>query len=1281
MSYFEGREESPMPTGPSIGTLGTLTLVKRKGGTDVQTFPLDAERITFGRDYDCDVRLYYSDVSKLHCEIRFDLITGQASLHVHGSNGLLHTPEGGSASSHKPPSIIPLSNKDTITIRKKPFRFEYGSSETTDAAIMSPAVHRSSLHDYAPSPAKQMSPAPGSPAGPSVRRRASHRLSLVPSGKTFVPLSPAKNRRHSTLGLGGMGVTAKMGGGKSKLSEEIHEEQSEIDQEEEAEQSVVDVTDGDEGDVVYLEVTDEPKEVADAIATPSTIHNNPFMTPQQTRKAPLRNTSAVPRTRKMNAPATTGISEGQQVEDPSASIDDAIAMPESPKTPRSVPLPPTSDTPYNPPATSSQKLPTTPIPAHVALATPKGPATLRKALLLRSARKVWQETRAAGVEGAIQNGEIEVRRKSTSPKIRAGRKSATPVPVLDPASDSSEEEEAEPASQQDDHAESGGEPVEEGQVEGQLQWISEDGTAEVSFESESSGMDSLDADMSLDIPGQSVLHLTPAGLEEEEEYINNHVEGEMDEDEEEEQYEEYEEYEEEVKVLDDEEEMQQEEEMRQDDGMEQDEEEDDMATSLPGTPVHRPIATNKFFTPQPQRGNLKQPRRSLANIGGPAVRFERLPATPGSLRGVRAAPGSMGKPSRRVNVTLPDDNEEKADVKRAVPMVTPRKTYAMLAEDQRLQEALATPRTLPAPPATGFKSPVRETRFADLVATPTHPALAPKSPEPEQGEQQTVPSTPMGDIKKRLDSIRRQSVQRQATLPVDRRATIGFAGTPVSKPVFIQSASYSVAANSRRLAAHAPRTPIFPPFKRETAETPIHFTPLPGTSAPDNSHEAQEVTPKAQPPSSPEAELPSSPSTPSYTGLREMLKPVMQAKTPYLTGIRNLFPVTPQESASPSLTGVRALFAEPTVPATPSFAGLKTMFARPTVPPTPALEGLREMFEEEEEEEEEEEIEVQTAIIPVEVEEADEEVEPIAPTKKTGKVDASKLPRLASSTSSSSTARSNKATSAASAASVSQAAKAPVKRGRSTSKAVQEEAALAPKVVRSRKIAALAATVEASTAAPTSRSTRAHRTASVDPESSTSRSRSTRAKSTAEPEEQASAHQEEGAGAAATKTTRNRSTSSRAKKAVVTESPIVEEEDKPKPARGKKVLTQIDEQPTVESATEEKKSAPSRGKKATTSASTSAAATKQALSTSAKSAPARSRIPSATSKSVVGESKSAPVRRGKGKATEEKENDESQVVVEDSKTVSAPVKRRGVGVKKEESAVPVAVGRTTRSRK
>ena len=92
---------------------------------------------------------------------------------------------------------------------------------------------------------------------------------------------------------------------------------------------------------------------------------------------------------------------------------------EAPNTPTSIPLPPPNETPYNAPSTPL------PVPSHRALATPRGPLSLHKALLVHSARKVWEASKPAGVDGAIRSGDVETRRKSSSPK-KSPENSVTP---------------------------------------------------------------------------------------------------------------------------------------------------------------------------------------------------------------------------------------------------------------------------------------------------------------------------------------------------------------------------------------------------------------------------------------------------------------------------------------------------------------------------------------------------------------------------------------------------------------------------------------------------------------------------------------------------------------------------------------------------------------------------------------------------------------------------------------------------------------------------------------
>jgi hypothetical protein len=88
----------------------------------------------------------------------------------------------------KPPSVITLVNGDTIIIRKKHFRFEYGVDPTISTAVDTPTK------------------------GVPVKPKSSRRLSLVPVGKTFNPGTPAKS---STTGESRLGGEARLDGVRS----------------------------------------------------------------------------------------------------------------------------------------------------------------------------------------------------------------------------------------------------------------------------------------------------------------------------------------------------------------------------------------------------------------------------------------------------------------------------------------------------------------------------------------------------------------------------------------------------------------------------------------------------------------------------------------------------------------------------------------------------------------------------------------------------------------------------------------------------------------------------------------------------------------------------------------------------------------------------------------------------------------------------------------------------------------------------------------------------------
>lgn len=62
-----------MADASEVGKYGTIRVLKRKDPSAcIAAYPLDEDECTFGRNTDCSIRLYYPEVSSLHCKIIFE---------------------------------------------------------------------------------------------------------------------------------------------------------------------------------------------------------------------------------------------------------------------------------------------------------------------------------------------------------------------------------------------------------------------------------------------------------------------------------------------------------------------------------------------------------------------------------------------------------------------------------------------------------------------------------------------------------------------------------------------------------------------------------------------------------------------------------------------------------------------------------------------------------------------------------------------------------------------------------------------------------------------------------------------------------------------------------------------------------------------------------------------------------------------------------------------------------------------------------------------------------
>ncbi|KAH9934220.1 uncharacterized protein B0H18DRAFT_1101746 [Fomitopsis serialis] len=158
-----------------FGRYGTLYLLKRhEPDAIVAPYPIDEPEITLGRDTSCSIRLYYAEVSAVHCKVVFN-DEGKAFVVVFGTNGLLiddcpvYPSPAGNA-----PATVPLPNNSILEVQKKRFRFAY------------PPKHlRTTLAAIPPTPITT----------PGTRRRAL-RMSMITSAKVFSPRPFEDPRRN-----------------------------------------------------------------------------------------------------------------------------------------------------------------------------------------------------------------------------------------------------------------------------------------------------------------------------------------------------------------------------------------------------------------------------------------------------------------------------------------------------------------------------------------------------------------------------------------------------------------------------------------------------------------------------------------------------------------------------------------------------------------------------------------------------------------------------------------------------------------------------------------------------------------------------------------------------------------------------------------------------------------------------------------------------------------------------------------------------------------------------
>ncbi|KAJ9090920.1 hypothetical protein QFC19_009346 [Naganishia cerealis] len=358
-------DRSPSPDIPQPVVYGRLHHFRGKSSAakeakSKQVFNIDALQVVFGREESCDIRIYADNVSRKHCKIVVDLLTGKvgllgrelATLHVLSSHGLklnrVSLPGG---------TVYTLQDDDVINVMERKFRFEY-ASETYDEDesslgslnSMSPSKPSMSFRPSMVQPIIPPSPMAYHAASPNARRSSlrapttpfraapSTRMHLFPKDYASQEVRVAlENIGVEMEPVNEPAVTSSANARKSRKEDFVYlEDREELD----AEESMLAQTVGDNGTTESTLTT-----VHDGGLTPSrkttlprtNLASSGFSTPQPAKKTTrVPRTSLAPRTKKSEAPAVHTAAENAKTH----------LVSELPQTPSSIPLPPPNETPY-----------------------------------------------------------------------------------------------------------------------------------------------------------------------------------------------------------------------------------------------------------------------------------------------------------------------------------------------------------------------------------------------------------------------------------------------------------------------------------------------------------------------------------------------------------------------------------------------------------------------------------------------------------------------------------------------------------------------------------------------------------------------------------------------------------------------------------------------------------------------------------------------------------------------------------------------------------------------
>ena len=193
--------------------------------------------------------------------------------------------------------------------------------------------------------------------------------------------------------------------------------------------------------------------------------------------------------------------------------------------------------------------------------------------------------------------------------------------------------------------------------------------------------------------------------------------------------------------------------------------------------------------------------------------------------------------------------------------------------------------------------------------------------------------TPISNLRRQLGELRKQEIASASK--ADRL------NTPARRNGLLANATYTTLKARNGSSTLESNTPGKLLIRAEIALSPVsslrdHDMDTYSDAGEVEDEQDGEATPRSR------SSSPSIPPSLSYTGLKEMLRPLGPPKTPSFVGMKEMF-APARSQPTPNYTGLRKMMQPQAEVATPSFVGVKEMFQSEVVLPSPGSDGMGKM--------------------------------------------------------------------------------------------------------------------------------------------------------------------------------------------------------------------------------------------------------------------------------------------------------------------------------------------------